>query len=336
MGVGRKGQITIFIVLGITLLIGSGIYFYASSAEKTDTINTDLKLDSSIIENYIESCIQMSSVNGAYLLASKGGYIYYYDKEFMTEKENIAYHLEYNKEIYPKKEYMESELSRFVLESLYLCLKDFDTQSYDSLEFGSAKATTSINAKTIRVDVLFPIKYKTGNSMKSASKFAKEIPIRLGHILEVRNDLITNLKKDINDDLDKATSYDCEIDMLTFDEENTIYTIYDSKSSIEKNPFIFKFGVKNNFVANNPPKVEDVEEISAYVGKPFYMKLDVRDKEKDTITFKAETTLFDIGETTGEIEFTPQPSEVGLYNIPIYVFDGTNTIKKIIKTNISE
>ncbi len=60
---------------------------------------------------------------------------------------------------------------------------------------------------------------------------------------------------------------------------------------------------------------------SQYV--PFSYKVTATDEENDPLTFSDDTLLFDINSNTGQISFTPTPSQVGSYLINISVCDSS-------------
>ena len=132
----RKGQITIFILLGLILLVGFSfvIYLRGGAVKKAEVAKiSELPLTLSPIKNYVNSCVQEVAVPGIYLLANKGGYIYDYEKVLLTENVQPAYHLEFDNETAPTKGFMEDELSKFIENSLDICINDF--QDFKSYQF---------------------------------------------------------------------------------------------------------------------------------------------------------------------------------------------------------
>ena len=78
----KRGQVTVFIVLGIIILLFTGIYFYATK------VNAKIKTqsavagslpdsDSRIVTRYAESCIKMTADDALFnKIGLQGGYIY--------------------------------------------------------------------------------------------------------------------------------------------------------------------------------------------------------------------------------------------------------------------
>lgn len=62
----------------------------------------------------------------------------------------------------------------------------------------------------------------------------------------------------------------------------------------------------------------------------------VSDVDGDTLKYYDDTDLFDIGETTGIISFTPTELDVGSYQVAITVNDGTVNVSKTINFKVAE
>ena len=73
----KRGQITVFIIFGIILLIIASLWFYFQSESVSwqgwiDT-SIDTPTDMKAVQEYVEECLQKTAEPGAYLLASNGG-----------------------------------------------------------------------------------------------------------------------------------------------------------------------------------------------------------------------------------------------------------------------
>ncbi len=74
-GMSKKGQITIFIILGIVLLAGASFMFYLSS-KKADKVEQKTSLNTDKIETYIQTCIDSALKKNMLLIADQGGLLY--------------------------------------------------------------------------------------------------------------------------------------------------------------------------------------------------------------------------------------------------------------------
>ena len=315
----KRGQITIFILLGLILLIGFSLVIYLKSGEvkefETRKIS-GLPLSLAPVKNYIDLCIEEVAVPGIYLLANKGGYIYDYEKILLTEEVQPAYHLEYEKEVAPTKEFMENELSKFISDSLKLCLNNLNDFNYYDLEYGNTEVKTKIEQNNVLVEINYPITIIHGNSKITVSDFKKEISIRLGHILDVKNDILNHIKGNDFVDLEYFSSYDVEVNLLPYDKNNIVYSIYDNKSSTNA-PFFFNFAVKS--IGNSAPELNFVPDFVLTKGKQFVYDLNATDADNDDLFYYTNDSLVQINSTSGIFSFLP--IDKGFYQINVCVQD---------------
>lgn len=78
MNMNKKGQVTVFIIVGIILLLGIGllIYIYAPAQLTRDKVLSDtVSPDSIPIKNFVESCIAQEGENAVKILGERGGYV---------------------------------------------------------------------------------------------------------------------------------------------------------------------------------------------------------------------------------------------------------------------
>lgn len=71
----KKGQITIFIILGIVLLAGASFMFYLNS-KNAEKVEQKTSLNTDKIENYIKTCIDNSLKKNLLLIGDQGGLLY--------------------------------------------------------------------------------------------------------------------------------------------------------------------------------------------------------------------------------------------------------------------
>jgi len=304
----KKAQITWFILIGIIILIGGGFFIYLNSTRS----------DKEIEKVIVEECIKEVTPPGIYLLAAKGGYIYLFNNVLNTENIQIAYHLEYNTNISPERTFMEYELSQFVKESLPICINNFEPFNYLDFEIGEINVQSSISKEKIFVNVNYPITVITNDSKTVISEFTAEFPVRLGHILDIKDKILSNLLDTGMIGFDMLSSFDVELSLLPYDTETLVYSIYDESSVIDDVPFFFNFAVK--IYGNSAPRLEFIPDFVLTKGKTFEYNLEAFDNDKDDVMrFYTENALIDMHESTGKFSFTPLVT--GEYEIIVCVQD---------------
>jgi uncharacterized protein YpmB len=92
----KKAQITIFIIIGIVILVIaiSLIYFSGHIKEKeaeAETIKTQkIPSDLEPLVNYIEACIEDAAKDGIFLLGKQGGAIYKWEMGYEKKRQRDA------------------------------------------------------------------------------------------------------------------------------------------------------------------------------------------------------------------------------------------------------
>ena len=73
-----------------------------------------------------------------------------------------------------------------------------------------------------------------------------------------------------------------------------------------------------------------IPNLNATVGIPFYYDANATDEENDSLTYSDNSTVFNISNSTGIIEFTPTINQTGNHSTNISVSDGSNINSTII------
>jgi len=98
---------------------------------------------------------------------------------------------------------------------------------------------------------------------------------------------------------------------------NTRVTVVDNKGGYDTE--VFALTIQQN---NRKPTLDPIGDLTAIQGTAFTKQLTASDPDgEDTLTFTDDTSLFNIG-SSGLINFTPGPGDVGVHNVTITVSDG--------------
>ena len=95
------------------------------------------------------------------------------------------------------------------------------------------------------VDVDYPVSIRDENSSDRFSDFSYKLPIRLGHIIDVSENLVNRIKENQSElDLTYLLNQDVDISIDDYDECNKIYILIDNISIVNDEPYAFTFAVK--------------------------------------------------------------------------------------------
>ncbi|MFH1683199.1 MAG: hypothetical protein ABIA37_05385, partial [Candidatus Woesearchaeota archaeon] len=113
----KRGQLTIFIIIGILLLVVTAGIYFASSVMLKEQISAEAEqvdVDTAPIKMFVEQCLNEAIDQGIYLVLSQGGYYTFVDADsfqFTTEEEvlQLPYYFYEQKKNLPELKIIELE-----------------------------------------------------------------------------------------------------------------------------------------------------------------------------------------------------------------------------------
>lgn len=253
----KRGQITIFIVVGIFILfVVAGFLFMKSSFERSEIEIKEEKMIESVqlggnIQNFIESCIWKTGEKALELIGEQGGYYdlpEVYDPEF-----NLPYYYLSNEDLSPNKIKVEEELAKYMDENLPLCFNNFTSfkEIGYQIKQEEMKNEVLIKDKIVLFKVHFNLEAEKGIFRKEWSFFEISISSRLKTILETNNQIILGIQKrptSINlgkiYDLGNENNLLIEFSNL---EDDVYFMVVDGESLSKQETYDFNFVVRYLF-----------------------------------------------------------------------------------------
>jgi len=215
--ISRTGQVTIFVIIAIVLVLAIGGYFLLKN-----TVFTQVPKSISPVQEYYSSCIRGLILDAASVAGSHAGYIENPDftpgnnyAPFSSELDFLGTGIPYwyyisssglPKEQIPSKKQMEQQFNNYLEQQITICnLDSFVTQGY-GINLGQAKFKTSINADKINVDLSQRIQINFGEDKYSVSGFNVETSSKLGafydlakkiYDYQIKNAFLENYSRDV-------------------------------------------------------------------------------------------------------------------------------------------
>ncbi len=199
----KKGQITIFIIIGIILLIATAVVFYFQRAEVITRPKIVYPPAVNPVQTYIESCLEQLGTDAALKLGQKGGYIelppeidrfpptYIKEDVFGMLKVPLWYFQGKNRK--PTLEYIEYQLTIYVNNSLKDCLRGFEPlkNEYEIKEIANYSVKATIAEQDVAIELNYPLEVtiKARNELFRMEKFNSYIPVRLKYVYELASDI---------------------------------------------------------------------------------------------------------------------------------------------------
>lgn len=217
----KKAQITIFLVIGLVLLIMFSIIYYA--ATKLDGLPL-IGDKFSPVESYIQQCFGQVAEDGLNLAGLQGGHIYLESEYIITPYQKISYEL-------PENDFIQQELDRFIEQGVSKCFNftQFDQRGYAITVTGNATSTANIYDDTVVFSLDIPITITKSADTKTLNSFQYISKTRIGHALGIMRHL---LSQNNSIDLTEAAGYDVNINLFPYNDV-LVYNLEDPKSNID-------------------------------------------------------------------------------------------------------
>lgn len=360
----KKGQITYFILFGFIILIATSLVFYIYSQNKNENLG-GASFDRQPIELFIKSCIKQTGEDALQFISQHGGYYELPNLHYDSFLLSVPYYFYNNFPLNPTKEQVEKQISDYINDNIFFCFQNFaifKQQGYDINFFNISTKTTLIPDKAI-YDVKIHLVIKKGTASYNLDSFKMELDkIGLNEIIELNNLMLQEQAKEpsficISCIINWTIDYGLLVRLDNLGDNEVLFTVIDNKTVIKGRPLEFNFINRYDLFSCSNLPVDDIEFVQDCVNQiilnltqelrinevpDFELKLgdiffyDVNATIKNVI-FEDYANLFDIQESSGIINFTPDESQTGYHDIWIKVTDSlgrthlTNFRLRIIK-----
>jgi hypothetical protein len=339
----NKGQVTLFIIIAIVLIIGVALALIIPGVLKKGNTAapekiSDLQTIGQNVNIFIDQCFDKTSKDSLYRLGLRGGYITSDVLSLSTEYDDVAYAAVNGQNRFVTVAQMEKELKDYNDKSLSSCFDNFSQfkdLGYD-IQVSSIDTTVKINNDNVIFNLEAPTDIVKGNDKISLVKFSKKIPVRLGIIYSKAKEIVSyKLANPERTNLNMMVDKDMVILLQTYDDD-LLYSIYDNKSFVEESEqFVFLFALKNNRTANaNVPVIEKINDISLNVGTPLSLNVIASDPDGGRLYYDSDSTLFSIDHDNGQISYIPQQWDIGNHSITLSVTNGNKTAYENFEVNV--
>jgi len=227
---GRKAQITIFIIIGILILATTASYIYVKTRIMEEEITVPEVLIPKVpaevqpVKEYIESCIKRTAENGLKLLEDHGGYTDFSEFSpnpiFPTQGNAVEY-IKGSNILIPYWHYMKSDnecknnckpgsmmlrltksagsdsvemqMEDYIKLNLKECLNNFDAfknQGYRFVEKGDIKPEVNIRGEDIIIKVNYALDVEIQGKRSSIKSYATRIESKISELYEIAEDLV--------------------------------------------------------------------------------------------------------------------------------------------------
>jgi len=237
----KKGQITIFIILGFVLLVVFLVLFYSGSYEEIE-LKSPTDIEAGNFKSFIENCNEITATKGAYYIAAHNGH--YTLPDDYTEEGKYVFNYVYQRSkpglnVSLTLDEIEKNYEQYIRYNLHVCTDNFKAFKAigADIEEGQVIADATIQTNKILVNTIYDIKVQYKDSYYEIYELEPiEIPVRLGlmyNVSQIILDWIIQKPSLIStgyiNELMKQIGMNTSIDAFG---TTSAYVIYDNQSSI--------------------------------------------------------------------------------------------------------
>lgn len=349
----RKGQIALFLIIGVVLIAAAGITFFLISKTTTNEITNNapvLPTEIQPVQIFIESCIEENTKEAIKTLALRGWYNTIEQPFIETHTGNIPVYLDSGTNLIPSKGMVESEITEYLNAAIPICilnapLSDLGFEIKSDLQ----SVSTTILGEKLVVDLIMPTTIKNDKSEQSLNQFHLEQKFNYQNIEDITKNIVDSILENpgyIDLTLLKEQKY--SIMYLPISDCADVFFVYDNQTFIDSNTeIVHRFGVYYNeiYCTENPftenktsnyitdeldlnenlnPTLSLVPFQSFIYNQNFIINLSASDPENETLFYFTNSVLENLTDVvTGTISTntTTEPIPVGIYKINATVVD---------------
>lgn len=257
----RKAQVTAFVIIGIILvaLVLLSFAFKDSIMEQASkfelTKGLAMSTEARKIQSDMKGCVKDVTELGLIVIGLQGGYTELSSRVQATDTQIIMEDIPYEGTAYsyfkgtnqvPTKEVMEKQLAKFVTSYMTAC-----EPKYEGLEvtYGRADSIVSIQKEKLTLNVNIDVKVKKGTAESGFKKITLELPVRLGTIQNVVNQIVDKQIKVSEEELCVsciariAAENDMTVDITKIGDD-IFYSLNDEKSKVVGYEYTFMMANK--------------------------------------------------------------------------------------------
>ncbi len=246
----KQGQVTIFIIVGVILIIVLIILF------KTlyDTRFTNIKADKggaleNEVKRSVEECIKVTTIEGISVIGDTGGYYQYSLNKSSEPLLGTPYYLDRGIISMPTTATIEQQLAQYVDDKLQHCTQDIIQEHAQLSEKRPPHSTITLAEHSVDVKVRYPLELSRAESVSKLDTFSVSVDsVRIGEIYSAIRDFLEEQRQ--------YPSLICTSCMLTIgqqhnlsfvveiDNATTVVSVLDDQTRVDGYPYIFVFPIR--------------------------------------------------------------------------------------------
>ncbi len=241
----NKAQVTLFIIMGLILLVVAGLVFYVALVNNDDKVVFKGEVDARGIEFMIDNCISKVGREGLDLLGKNGNYI---DVPGVLEVNGTSYWIYQYANVMPILNSSIDEFQIWFNNNFENCV-DYSSFVGYNVETGSANSTIDYSAEEVIIKLNYPLKVTQQDKQKTIDSFENVLNVRYRRVYERAREMVNAHfipSFDYRQPFQLVDSRDFKINYTLNDENNLLFTVIDDVELEQNNKYIFNFATNLN------------------------------------------------------------------------------------------
>jgi hypothetical protein len=243
----KKGQITLFIIiaLAVILVIGGAVFYFSGQTKAKndravrDAISASAAGDSdySVVNLFVQECLEMSSINGIFDLGMQGGYYNLPKQTLKTEKGEIPFFYQNGRQLSITHRKLITEYQDYIKDNAVKCA-DFSVLKKRGITVKAKEPEVVVkllNDEAV-VELTYPLTITKDGTKKTMEKWTYTLPFGYEYVFFMYNDLISTIAENPKyKDLTQLVSFtDYEAMIVPVNKTTDIYILSTYRHGIEE------------------------------------------------------------------------------------------------------
>jgi len=242
-----KGQVTIYVIIGLVILIiiGAVAIFKNKNIDLTlPSGYASIQSDRIRIKSLVKNCGENTLREGLFFLGKQGGYYNLPKNVFKEANYSLPYYYKEYKNI-PQNNVLERQIELYFEDHIEKCVNDA-TQFGNRYTYELISSDAEINENKVQLHLNMPFQIEVGNFKSKLNNFTISSDIRLGHMMDVTKKAIKLVEEFPNRyDYTFSLNQDVLISIIPLPEGLDVYVITDPESEkIEFRQYALMFAVQ--------------------------------------------------------------------------------------------
>ncbi len=249
----KKGQIAIFIIIGVIILAAVLFFFYYSN--QLTAIKPSSAADIGAVNAFVENCVEQTAQDDVIETSLSGGDVFSGNYTYFLWKPTALYF--YNGvDLAPSDDTIKNSLKYYMDNALQACTNKFEklkAAGY-TIEEGDVNSKVTVTSEKVTFEVEYPLNITKSGSTTAESKFSADVKVNIPKMINASRAYI-NFQTQNPDALRLGNLMDiCNERGLMFrvynsPEGDTLITLIDNSTLVRNEPYVYAFALWYNWTA---------------------------------------------------------------------------------------